>query len=46
MLFSRFRLPLSAAVPEEASYSIRQPTAIKTKGCVAIGFQFFGESSA
>ncbi|CAL4123398.1 unnamed protein product, partial [Meganyctiphanes norvegica] len=30
------------SVPEDASYSLRPGTYWKTKGCVAIGFQFFG----
>ncbi|XP_043231645.1 inositol polyphosphate 5-phosphatase E-like [Amphibalanus amphitrite] len=41
-VFIRRDLVWYCSVPEEASYSIRQPTAIKTKGCVAVGFQFFG----
>lgn len=32
-------------VPEESTYSLRPGIAYKTKGGVAIGFQFFGKSS-
>ncbi|XP_037093497.1 inositol polyphosphate 5-phosphatase E-like [Pollicipes pollicipes] len=41
-IFIRRDLVWYCSVPEEANFSIRQPTAIKTKGCVAVGFQFFG----
>lgn len=43
-VFIRRELIWHCSVIEEDSFSIRQPTNIRTKGCVAVGFQFFGSS--